>query len=122
MSGREKRQTMSGESPAAVSASSPTPVAAGRRLPGTEIMPVGPVVSPDRSGGTPETDWPEALTPMDFPPGRRENFIWHYAWRAGLSLTTDLTTGGFVGVDCRWWTTRNHPDAPQHALLGTDGQ
>lgn len=69
----------------------------------------------------PPANWPVGRTPMDLPPGRQENLIWHDSWRPGLSLTTDLASFGFVGANCHAVTAFEHRYAPEHALLGTDG-
>lgn len=65
--------------------------------------------------------WPVAKRAADLPPGHLESFVWHYCWRAGFSLAADLDEFSFMGSDCAGRVERKFPDAPEHALLGTDG-
>ena len=63
---------------------------------------------------------PRARTAADLPAGRSENLAWHLCRLPGFSLTVDLDELGFA-PEC--YPLRRDPStqAPQHALLGTDG-
>jgi hypothetical protein len=61
-----------------------------------------------------------ALTARDLPPGRREQFVWRWCQHPGLSLDSPITHLRPEAPPCSWATRQVH-DAPQHALLGTDG-
>lgn len=59
-------------------------------------------------------------TARELPESRRANFVWHFCWRAGFSLDTDLDAQPFMRTSCSSYIDRSHPNAPTHALLGTD--